>query len=144
MKSEPHSHTLTGLFDYAPVTSTLVDDIARDCGLNDRQMLLVPIACFSLFLATLSPSFLSLLPSLPPPLPPSLLYLPPPPSPSLPPPFSPLFHSVAGAPGGYTRIATLRLDECATYGCLLELTIQLGIIMVGKQVLNNCQELALP
>ena len=80
VKSEPHSHTLTGLFDYAPVTSTLVDDIARDCGLNDRQMLLVPMACFSLFLATLSPSFLSLLPSLPP----SLPSLPPSLSPSLP------------------------------------------------------------
>ena len=42
------------------------------------------------------------------------------------------------------RLGGLRLDECTTYGCLLELTIQLGIIMVGKQLLNNFQELGVP
>ena len=36
------------------------------------------------------------------------------------------------------------MDECSTYGCLLELTIQLGIIFVGKQVLNNATELGVP
>jgi len=53
-------------------------------------------------------------------------------------------HSLTGAPGGYQRIGPLRLDECATYGCLLELTIQLAIIFVGKQILNNAQEIGLP
>ncbi len=52
--------------------------------------------------------------------------------------------SGTGSPGDYNRIGGLRVDECATYGCLLELTIQLFIIMVGKQTLNNFQELAIP
>ena len=55
-----------------------------------------------------------------------------------------VFFSFTGYPGGYNRIGGLRLDECAAYGCLLELTIQLGIIMVGKQVLNNAVELGVP
>ena len=53
-------------------------------------------------------------------------------------------HSLSGSPGDYQRIGGLRVDECATYGCLFELTIQLAIIMVGKQILNNVQELSLP
>ena len=52
--------------------------------------------------------------------------------------------SFTGYPGGYERIGGLRLDECAAYGCLLELTIQLGIIMIGKQILNNVAELGVP
>ena len=28
----------------------------------------------------------------------------------------------------------------AMYGCLLELTIQLAVIMVGKQIISNLQE----
>ena len=52
--------------------------------------------------------------------------------------------SLSGNPGDYQRIGGLRVDECATYGCLFELTIQLAIIMVGKQLLNNVQELSLP
>ena len=52
--------------------------------------------------------------------------------------------SVSGNPGDYARIGGLRVDECATYGCLFELTIQLAIIMVGKQILNNIQEISLP
>ena len=49
-----------------------------------------------------------------------------------------------GYPGGYIRIGNLRLDECSTYGCLMELTIQLTIIFVGKQVLNDISELGVP
>jgi len=53
-------------------------------------------------------------------------------------------YSVSGRPGGYQRIGGFRLDECATYGCLLELTIQLAIIFLGKQILNNVVELGVP
>ena len=55
-----------------------------------------------------------------------------------------LYCSLTGFPGGYNRIGGLRLDECSTYGCMLELTIQLGIIFVGKQILNNITELGVP
>ena len=55
-----------------------------------------------------------------------------------------LLHSFTGYPGGYNRIGNVRLDDCAAYGCLLELTIQLGIIMIGKQILNNLTELGVP
>jgi len=34
--------------------------------------------------------------------------------------------------------------QCSTYGCLLELTIQLSVVMLGKQFLNNCVELGVP
>ncbi|CAI8002180.1 Anoctamin-7 [Geodia barretti] len=52
--------------------------------------------------------------------------------------------NLTGFPGGFNRIGGLRLDECSTYGCMLELTIQLGIIFVGKQILNNATELGVP
>ena len=49
-----------------------------------------------------------------------------------------------GNPGAYMRIGPFRLEECPTYGCLLELTIQLGIIFGGKQILNDVTELGIP
>ena len=56
--------------------------------------------------------------------------------------------SISGSPGNYARLGVpalrLRVDECATYGCLFGLTIQLAIIMVGKQILNNVQEISFP
>lgn len=52
--------------------------------------------------------------------------------------------NISGYPGNYARIGGIRLDECATYGCLLELTIQLAIIFLGKQILNNVVELSVP
>lgn len=52
--------------------------------------------------------------------------------------------NLTGHPGGFNRVSGLRLDECSTYGCMLELTIQLGIIFVGKQILNNITELGVP
>ena len=61
---------------------------------------------------------------------------------SHPPPPLPL--SLVGFPGSFNRIGSVRLDECPTYGCFLELTIQLVIILLGKQILNNCVELGLP
>ena len=52
---------------------------------------------------------------------------------------------LTGYPGHYTRIGhEFRLDECSPSGCLIELTMQLAIIMVGKQILNNVIEIVLP
>ena len=36
------------------------------------------------------------------------------------------------------------LEECETYGCFLDLCIQLVIIFLGKQLFNNIMELGLP
>ncbi|XP_064396523.1 anoctamin-7-like isoform X2 [Halichondria panicea] len=52
--------------------------------------------------------------------------------------------NISGYPGNYNRLGGTRLDECATYGCLLELTIQLAIIFLGKQILNNVVEIGVP
>ncbi|XP_077998551.1 anoctamin-7-like isoform X2 [Glandiceps talaboti] len=49
-----------------------------------------------------------------------------------------------GYPGNYSTIFGLRNEECGQGGCLVELAQQLLVIMVGKQVINNCQELAIP
>eukprot|EP00794_Sanderia_malayensis_P016507 gene16506-18152_t len=38
----------------------------------------------------------------------------------------------------------LRQEECGPGGCLIELAQQLFIIMVGKQVIGNVQEVAIP
>ncbi|XP_065837575.1 anoctamin-4-like isoform X2 [Oscarella lobularis] len=50
----------------------------------------------------------------------------------------------AGYPGHYNQPFGARLDECGSGGCMIELTQQLGIIMVGKQILNNFMEIVLP
>ena len=52
--------------------------------------------------------------------------------------------SFAGYPPEYMKIAGYRLDECGAGGCLIELTIQLAVIMVGKQAINNFMEVVLP
>ncbi|XP_028396374.1 anoctamin-4-like [Dendronephthya gigantea] len=49
-----------------------------------------------------------------------------------------------GRPGDYHRIFGFRQEECNAAGCLVELTIQLAIIMVGKQVFNAAMELFIP
>eukprot|EP00052_Salpingoeca_macrocollata_P009169 m.72443 g.72443 ORF g.72443 m.72443 type:complete len:908 (-) comp16964_c0_seq1:53-2776(-) len=49
-----------------------------------------------------------------------------------------------GRPGDYNAIFGLRQDDCPEYGCMLELTIQMAVIMVGKQAINNVQEIVLP
>ena len=36
------------------------------------------------------------------------------------------------------------LSQCNPAGCLVELTIQLAIIMVGKQIFNAAMELFIP
>jgi len=49
-----------------------------------------------------------------------------------------------GYPGNYTRFFGLRNEECQNGGCLIELAMQLGVIMIGKQTINNAQELLVP
>eukprot|EP00049_Salpingoeca_infusionum_P003847 m.71521 g.71521 ORF g.71521 m.71521 type:complete len:1136 (+) comp12297_c0_seq8:49-3456(+) len=51
---------------------------------------------------------------------------------------------VAGYPGNRGTLFGVRIDDCPEYGCLLELTIQLIIIMGGKIVINNTQEVVVP
>ena len=36
------------------------------------------------------------------------------------------------------------LFQCNNGGCLIELAQQLAVIMIGKQVINNAQEILLP
>ncbi|CAB4028652.1 Hypothetical predicted protein, partial [Paramuricea clavata] len=49
-----------------------------------------------------------------------------------------------GRPGDYHRVFGFRQEECNAAGCLIELTIQLAIIMVGKQIFNAAMELLYP
>ncbi|XP_055887871.1 anoctamin-4-like isoform X2 [Biomphalaria glabrata] len=52
---------------------------------------------------------------------------------------------LVGRPGLYNRqINDSRQEECDPSGCFIELCIQLGIIMVGKQTFNNSKEVVLP
>lgn len=34
--------------------------------------------------------------------------------------------------------------QCSAGGCLIELAQQLAVIMIGKQIINNAQEILLP
>ncbi|CAH0722954.1 unnamed protein product, partial [Brenthis ino] len=49
-----------------------------------------------------------------------------------------------GRPGDYVRFFGHRQEECSPGGCLLELSIQLAIIMVGKQFINTIVEMMMP
>ncbi|XP_067297081.1 anoctamin-5b isoform X4 [Pseudorasbora parva] len=53
-----------------------------------------------------------------------------------------------GHPGNYSYMfgkwTSLRNEECAPGGCLIELTTQLLIVMAGKQMVGNVQEALLP
>jgi len=49
-----------------------------------------------------------------------------------------------GYPGHYGTLFGYRNDACPAYGCLLELTIQLAVIMVGKQAVSNALEVFIP
>ncbi|XP_047493990.1 anoctamin-1-like isoform X1 [Penaeus chinensis] len=51
---------------------------------------------------------------------------------------------MVGYPGKYNRIFGSRQEECSPGGCLLELSVQLAIIMVGKQAMNTCMEMVIP
>ncbi|CAK8678217.1 unnamed protein product [Clavelina lepadiformis] len=50
----------------------------------------------------------------------------------------------AGYPGNYTYLGEWRWTECDAGGCMYELSIQLIIIMLGKQLWNNIVELVWP
>lgn len=49
-----------------------------------------------------------------------------------------------GYPGKYIRVFGYRQEECGAGGCLLELSIQLAVIMVGKQAFFTAYETLLP
>ncbi|KAM5271062.1 anoctamin-7 isoform 3-T3 [Hipposideros larvatus] len=49
-----------------------------------------------------------------------------------------------GYPGSYHSLFGVRNEECAAGGCLIELAQELLVIMVGKQVINNVQEILVP
>ncbi|XP_008215745.1 anoctamin-5 isoform X1 [Nasonia vitripennis] len=49
-----------------------------------------------------------------------------------------------GYPKKYNKILGFRQEECAPGGCLMELSIQLVIIMVGKQAVYTVMEMFLP
>ncbi|XP_045453771.1 anoctamin-5-like [Melitaea cinxia] len=49
-----------------------------------------------------------------------------------------------GRPGGYVKFFGHRQEECSPGGCLLELSIQLAIIMIGKQFINTVVEMMMP
>ncbi|XP_065679230.1 anoctamin-7-like isoform X1 [Hydra vulgaris] len=51
---------------------------------------------------------------------------------------------LTGYPGNYTQLFGLRMEECGPGGCLVELAQQLVIIMVGKQMIGNVQEVMIP
>ncbi|XP_067902590.1 anoctamin-3 isoform X2 [Heterodontus francisci] len=51
----------------------------------------------------------------------------------------------AGRPGAYAKLfQRWRLEECHPSGCLIDLCMQMGIIMVLKQMWNNFMELGYP
>ncbi|GAB5576161.1 anoctamin-4 isoform X4 [Prionailurus iriomotensis] len=49
-----------------------------------------------------------------------------------------------GHPGNYHTLFGVRNEECAAGGCLIELAQELLVIMVGKQIINNAQEILVP
>ncbi|XP_035878516.1 anoctamin-7 [Phyllostomus discolor] len=49
-----------------------------------------------------------------------------------------------GYPGNYHTLFGVRNEECAPGGCLVELAQELLVIMVGKQIINNVQEILIP
>ncbi|XKL59957.1 hypothetical protein PGB90_000973 [Kerria lacca] len=49
-----------------------------------------------------------------------------------------------GYPKKYNKILGFRQEECTGGGCLTELSIQLGIIMVGQQIFQSILEIVVP
>ncbi|NXP13438.1 ANO7 protein, partial [Thinocorus orbignyianus] len=49
-----------------------------------------------------------------------------------------------GYPGNYQSFLGVRSEECSPGGCFIELAQELLVIMVGKQIINNVQEVAIP
>ncbi|XP_007443076.1 anoctamin-7-like [Python bivittatus] len=49
-----------------------------------------------------------------------------------------------GYPGHYDKLLGIRNEDCGPGGCLIELAQELLVIMVGKQIINNIQEILIP
>ncbi|XP_060098094.1 anoctamin-7 [Heteronotia binoei] len=49
-----------------------------------------------------------------------------------------------GYPGHYNKLLGIRNEDCGPGGCLIELAQELLVIMVGKQIINNVQEILIP
>ncbi|XP_054838891.1 anoctamin-7-like [Eublepharis macularius] len=49
-----------------------------------------------------------------------------------------------GYPGHYKKLLGIRNEDCGPGGCLIELAQELLVIMVGKQIINNVQEILIP
>ncbi|CAH1128406.1 unnamed protein product [Ceutorhynchus assimilis] len=49
-----------------------------------------------------------------------------------------------GYPSKYNKVFGYRQEECQPGGCLIELTIQLAIIMIGNQAMNGVMEMVIP
>ncbi|XP_076354778.1 anoctamin-4-like isoform X3 [Tachypleus tridentatus] len=49
-----------------------------------------------------------------------------------------------GYPGHYNSLFGFRQEECGTGGCLFELSLQLAIIVAGKQFINAVVEMGVP
>ncbi|ETE73202.1 Anoctamin-7, partial [Ophiophagus hannah] len=49
-----------------------------------------------------------------------------------------------GYPGHYDKLLGIRNEDCAPGGCLIELAQELLVIMMGKQIINNIQEVLIP
>uniref|UniRef100_A0ABM5G2X5 Anoctamin n=1 Tax=Pogona vitticeps TaxID=103695 RepID=A0ABM5G2X5_9SAUR len=49
-----------------------------------------------------------------------------------------------GYPGHYNKLLGIRNEDCGAGGCLIELAQELLVIMVGKQIINNVQEILIP
>ncbi|NXJ67591.1 ANO7 protein, partial [Rostratula benghalensis] len=49
-----------------------------------------------------------------------------------------------GYPGNYQSFLGVHNEECGPGGCFIELAQELLVIMVGKQIINNVQEVAVP
>uniref|UniRef100_H3ADU6 Anoctamin n=1 Tax=Latimeria chalumnae TaxID=7897 RepID=H3ADU6_LATCH len=49
-----------------------------------------------------------------------------------------------GYPGHYYTLLGVRNEDCGAGGCLIQLAQEMLVIMVGKQIINNAQELLVP
>ena len=49
-----------------------------------------------------------------------------------------------GYPGSYNRVFGYRQEECSPGGCLVELCIQMGIIMIGNQLVASLLQIIVP
>ncbi|XP_076333779.1 anoctamin-7-like isoform X3 [Tachypleus tridentatus] len=54
------------------------------------------------------------------------------------------YYLFVGYPGHYNSLFGYRQEECGTGGCLFELSLQLGIIVAGKQFINAAVEMDVP